>query len=455
MFTRIWPLATHSTPSPFETTVTTNSAKITMGLTSKLEKLKFKSTGGNEVANSTIADEDTSDIDEVDEGGHSILMGIIAQLRPGMDLTKITLPTFILEKKSMLERITNAFYTPEILLEANLTDDPLGRFLLVVKWYLSCWHIAPKAVKKPLNPILGEFFTCYWDNLPEGEKAYYIAEQTSHHPPKSSYFYIIPNLKIKVDGIIVPKSRFLGTSVASMMEGWAHVTLGERENEVYILNQPNVYCRGILFGTMKMELGDHMYVRCPKTGYEADIEFKTKGFISGTYDAIEGTVKKLGSSEVLYTITGKWNDVMSIKDHKTGEKTVFYDTNHATIKKPKVRKLNEQLDNESRKLWQPTVEGLKKRNHEIATTEKLKVENRQREDAKTRAEEGIDFHPKFFTVSANPTSPDGEHLEYHIYKPFDLSNTSEELTDEILDIAPILPGQEFHEKFQIPAFKKT
>ena len=42
---------------------------------------------------------------------------------------------------------------------------------------------------------------------------------------------------------------------------------------------------------MKMELGDHMYVKCRKTGLEADIDFKTKGFISGTYDAIEGVIK--------------------------------------------------------------------------------------------------------------------------------------------------------------------
>jgi hypothetical protein len=33
-------------------------------------------------------------------------MSIISQLRPGADLSRITLPTFILEPKSMLERIT-------------------------------------------------------------------------------------------------------------------------------------------------------------------------------------------------------------------------------------------------------------------------------------------------------------------------------------------------------------
>lgn len=83
-------------------------------------------------------------------------------------------------------------------------------------------------VKKPLNPILGEIFTCYWD-LPEaGTRAYYISEQTSHHPPKSSYFYMVPGRHIRVDGTLKPRSRFLGNSAASMMEGIAVLTLLNR-----------------------------------------------------------------------------------------------------------------------------------------------------------------------------------------------------------------------------------
>jgi hypothetical protein len=35
-----------------------------------------------------------------------VLSHIISQLRPGADLSRVTLPTFILEPKSMLERIT-------------------------------------------------------------------------------------------------------------------------------------------------------------------------------------------------------------------------------------------------------------------------------------------------------------------------------------------------------------
>lgn len=429
-----------------------------MGLTSKLDKLKLKSLSDTDVSDAvkgenSAGSNNTDDIDEIDNEGQSILYGIISQLRPGCDLSKITLPTFILEKKSMLERITNFFQIPYILLEANEEDDDLKRFILMVKWYLASWHIAPKAVKKPLNPILGEIFSCYWDDLPGEESAFYISEQTSHHPPKSSYFYIVPGKKIKVDGVVIPKSKFLGNSSAAIMEGWAHVTLGERGGETYIMNQPNVYCRGILFGKLKYELGDKMVVKCPDTGYEAVIEFKTKGFISGTYDAIEGEIINTKTGEELYSISGKWNDVMEIKNNKTGKKSEFFNTHKATTLKPKVRPLDEQLETESRKLWKSTIDALGKRDHTLATEEKFKVENEQRVQAKKRLEEGVEFHPKLFKP-VPPEQTDLQDLEYIIYKPFDLHSSPEELREHVLDVMPILPGQKFTEKFKIPAFKK-
>lgn len=85
----------------------------------------------------------------------------------------------------------------------------------------------PRGVKKPLNPILGEIFSCYWD-LPDNKKAYYISEQTSHHPPKSSYFYMAPEHHIRIDGTLKPRSKFLGNSAASMMEGVAFLSLLNR-----------------------------------------------------------------------------------------------------------------------------------------------------------------------------------------------------------------------------------
>lgn len=426
-----------------------------MGLTSKLDKLRLKSNNDSSTS-LNLPDKknlDTDDVDEMNDDGQSILMGIISQLRLGCDLSKITLPTFILEKKSMLERITNFFQIPEILLEADDTEDDLERFVLMVKWYLASWHIAPKAVKKPLNPVLGEVFSCYWDDLPDGSDAYYISEQTSHHPPKSSYFYLVPNRKIKVDGTLIPKSKFLGNSSAAIMEGWAHVTLG-RWDEQYIMNQPNVYCRGILFGKLRYELGDQMIVKCPKNGYEAVIEFKVKGIIGGLYDSIDGKILNLKTGEVYYTLGGKWNEVMDIKNVKTGERNVLYDTSKSVVHKPKVRPLEEQLENESRRLWKPTIDALAQRNHPLATEEKAKVENEQRQIAKKRAEDDVDFHPKLFRA-VNPSETELKDLEYVLYKNIDLDASPDELKQQLFEVLPFKPGQKFDEKFHIPAFKKS
>ncbi|CAK7897062.1 oxysterol-binding protein homolog 7 [[Candida] anglica] len=398
-----------------------------------LSKLKIKKTSSESDSaraskESLVSPSDSSDeVDEIGTENQSILLGIISQLRPGCDLTRITLPTFILEKKSMLERITNAFFTPQIVLQANDTDDPVERFLLIVKWYLSGWHIAPKAVKKPLNPVLGEVFACRWEGLPGNCTSYYISEQTSHHPPESSYFYIIPEHKIKVDGVVIPKSKFLGNSSAAMMEGIARLTLGERGNEVYTMTQPNVYCRGILFGKLRYELGDHMLIKCPTTGLEADIEFKTKGFISGSYDSIEGVVKD-GDSKQLYSITGKWNGVMEFKKISDESKDIFYDTASSKLYKPIVRPIDEQYDYESRNLWDSTIQALDKNDHEVATEEKFRVEDNQRILAKERLEQDVLFESRFFKETGKD-----DDLPFTLSSEIDINDDSPEVVREKLN----------------------
>lgn len=395
-----------------------------------LDRLKNKITARSESSDALLPE---GNVDEIGSENQSILMGIISQLRPGCDLTRITLPTFILEKKSMLERITNAFLTPDIVLEATETQDEVQRFLLIVKWYLSSWHIAPKAVKKPLNPVLGEVYSCYWPQLPDGSTAYYLSEQTSHHPPELSYFYLIPERKVRADGVVIPRSKFLGNSSAAMMEGIARVTLGEFDEE-YTLTQPNIYCRGILFGKLKYELGDHMIVRCPKNNLEADIEFKTKGFISGAYDTIEGKVRDTKTSKVIYTISGKWNGVMEIEDAK-GNRLVLYDTSVSRLVEPNVKPLESQLPHESRNLWQKTLAALEAQDHKTATDEKFKVEEDQRLKAKERTEKGISHEPAFFHEDSS------ENLPFVINANIDVLNDSpEEMVRKLLEVYDIVPS---------------
>lgn len=191
-----------------------------------------------------------------------------------------------------------------------------------------------------------------------------------------------------------------------------------------ILTQPNMYARGILFGKMKYELGDHSYVRCPENNLVAAIEFKTKGYFSGTYNAVGGTIKDEKTGEVLYELSGLWNEQLYIKDVRvrflcfqpgyqmlTGDqshhKELLFDAAHAKPTTPRTRPIEEQGERESQRLWQRTVKAIIARDHEAATDEKTKIEDRQRDEAAKRADEGVEWHPRLFRrVRGGPNGPD-------------------------------------------------
>jgi hypothetical protein len=53
----------------------------------------------------------------------SILLHLLSQVRIGMDLSRVTLPTFILEPKSFLEKLTDFFTHPDVMLRSHLNSD--------------------------------------------------------------------------------------------------------------------------------------------------------------------------------------------------------------------------------------------------------------------------------------------------------------------------------------------
>lgn len=173
-----------------------------------------------------------------------------------------------------------------------------------------------------------------------------MAEQVSHHPPISAYYFACPEHNLTILGDLKPKSKFLGNSAATLMQGEIKVSFTNRPREDYFITMPNVYARGILFGTMLMELGDVATVKCPTLDLVCNLDFKVKvrnpppffflsclshhkisfsfdlppsccfhlfqGYFTGTYNNISGKIKSISTGEVLYEISGKWSDELFI-----------------------------------------------------------------------------------------------------------------------------------------------
>ena len=73
---------------------------------------------------------------------------MLTQVRIGMDLTKIVLPTFILERRSLLEMYADFFAHPDIFTEISEKESPEERIIQVLKWYLSAFRSVSVASDK-------------------------------------------------------------------------------------------------------------------------------------------------------------------------------------------------------------------------------------------------------------------------------------------------------------------
>ncbi|XP_059179710.1 oxysterol-binding protein-related protein 8-like isoform X2 [Physella acuta] len=369
---------------------------------------------------------DACQTEEVDDENKSLIWTLVKQVRPGMDLSKVVLPTFILEPRSFLDKLTDYYYHADILSQAVQQETALERMKMVVKWYLSGFYKKPKGLKKPYNPIIGETFRCYWVHPNTNSRTFYVSEQISHHPPISAFHVTNRHDGFNINGCILAKSKFYGNSISAILDGVATLTFLER-GEDYYLTMPYAHCKGILLGTLTMEMGGKVTIDCPKTGYHCDLDFKLKPFFSNGEASNRITGRIIMGEEVLCTFEGHWDQQIYIKELTNREKVLFWDPSPETRSKRLVRytvPIELQRDNESERLWKKVSDAVVIQDMHAATSEKHKLEEKQRNEAKERHRNKVEWIPKWFNldpainkwiykhVDARPWDPMTDCIQY-------------------------------------------
>lgn len=165
----------------------------------------------------------------------------------------MVLPTFILEKRSLLEMYADFMSHPDLFIAITNGATAEDRMIRFVEYYLTSFHEGRKGAiaKKPYNPIIGETFHCSW-RMPKSEVASsvisssstqavtnhaplsedtlsqvgsdcytvrFVAEQVSHHPPVSGFYAECAERKMCVNAHVWTKSKFLGMSIGVTMVG--------------------------------------------------------------------------------------------------------------------------------------------------------------------------------------------------------------------------------------------
>lgn len=168
-------------------------------------------------------------------------------------ICQVVLPTFILEKRSLLEMYANFMAHPDMFLSITAGATPEDRIVRFVEYYLTAFHEGRKGAvaKKPYNPVLGETFHCSWEvprdkvrplvranqgsarepsrgpnNTQQSEdtpggcyRVRFVAEQVSHHPPVSAFYCESREKRMCVNAHVWTKSKFMGMSIGVSMVG--------------------------------------------------------------------------------------------------------------------------------------------------------------------------------------------------------------------------------------------
>uniref|UniRef100_A0A8C6V2P6 Oxysterol-binding protein n=1 Tax=Neogobius melanostomus TaxID=47308 RepID=A0A8C6V2P6_9GOBI len=364
---------------------------------------------------------EASQTETVSEENKSLIWTLLKQVRPGMDLSKVVLPTFILEPRSFLDKLSDYYYHADFLSEAAVEENAFDRMKKVVKWYISGFYKKPKGLKKPYNPIIGETYRCMWLHQRTNSKTFYIAEQVSHHPPVSAFYVSNRKDGFCVSGSILAKSKFYGNSLSAILDGEARLTFLNR-GEDYVMNMPYAHCKGILYGTMTLELGGQITITCEKTGYSAQLEFKLRPFL-GSSDCVNQILGKIKlGKEVLATLEGHWDSEIFINDKKTGTMETFFNPT-PDLRQNRLTRCTvppeEQGEYESERLWQHVTRAINNKDQTEATNEKFFLEEAQRKSARERKAKCEDWIPALF--EQDPVT--GEwHYRYADTRPWDPLN---------------------------------
>ena len=319
----------------------------------------------------------------------------ISQLRPGQDMTKITIPALFLRPYSILEEVASRMIgnVDEIQHIASL-EDPADRMKTVATYLLTSAR-AENFNHKPYNPIIGEEHKARYE-LEDKSKVFFVAEQVRHHPPITAFHGVIPDKGVSVEGNSNFSVTFNGNSVTVSMLGEMRikVVLPSGEEEVYRLSKcvPDILIQNVIFGTKHIYWSGKIAISCEQSGFKGEVEFVPhKGF-----NNVSGAVTKVGNNreEVVMYIAGNTGKALFIADNKKmKDKTKLVDYSNIHVNIPEYPDRKDLAPNSSLRLWSEVTQAIIDNDMEVADAKKNEIEQQQRAE---RLEPGDKFEAKYF-----------------------------------------------------------
>ncbi|WFD29686.1 non-specific serine/threonine protein kinase [Malassezia sp. CBS 17886] len=319
------------------------------------------------------------------------------------DLSKLTAPSFILSPVSLTEYPSYWGEHPEMIAKIQDGQTPEERMAAVLRWFIATLkgqytarNTSMGSEKKPLNPVLGEYFVGAWPATDAVGETTLVSEQVSHHPPVTAYCLENAATGVSVVGHSGQKTSFNGRSIQVHQVGHAVLRLRRAEgDETYLITLPTLTIDGLWYGSPYIELTDASYIHS-STGLLATITYSGKGYFSGKAHSFSAAVTNK-ARQVLLEAAGDWAGLSTVRRGTLlPPNDVFWDANKATRREVSVKPLDQMHEYESRRVWKTVAEGIRSGNYDMASRDKSRIENEQRALRKKREADGTPHELTYF-----------------------------------------------------------
>ena len=307
----------------------------------------------------------------------------------------------------MLQKLCEQLEYAAILEEANQQDDSCLRMAYVMGFALSQHQSMIGRIKKPFNPILGETF-----EFVDPENSFrFVSEQVSHHPPISAGYADSSDFEWWGDTDI--KTSFWGTSFEAKPLKPVHIVL-KKNKDHFVYKRPTLLLQNLIVGSMYADNYGDMPFENQSTGETGQLTLKKRGWGGRHAYETEGWIKDK-NGKVVIKLSGKWDSQLTAVDQRTKKEYILWQK----WESPKnfeeqysfsrfAKQLNYLHVSLVPKLpatdcrFRPDQRAFEFGDMELAKTEKVRLEEKQRERRGQLKDKQEDHKPRWFKQTVDP-----------------------------------------------------
>uniref|UniRef100_A0A8D1I4Y6 Oxysterol-binding protein n=1 Tax=Sus scrofa TaxID=9823 RepID=A0A8D1I4Y6_PIG len=328
----------------------------------------------------------------------------------GLELSRITMPIVFNEPLSFLQRITEYMEHVDLVHRASRQPQPLERMQSVAAFAVSAVASQWERTGKPFNPLLGETYELIREDL--GFR--FISEQVSHHPPISAFYSEGLRQDFLFHGSIYPKLKFWGKSVEAEPRGTITLEL-LKHKEAYTWTNPTCCVHNVIIGKLWIEQYGTVEILNHRTGDKCILHFKPCGLFGKELHKVEGHIQDKNKKK-LFMIYGKWTECLwgidpvayeaFRKQERRGDPPrkakSMYNFTSFTVSLNELETGMEQTLAPTDCRLRPDIRGMENGNMDLASQEKERLEEKQRQARRDRAREEAEWQTRWFHRGINP-----------------------------------------------------